>query len=391
MTGISDRSAVASNQRETVMIEMNPQPAGRQPAQTDPDHPEPGERAPELGWPVGVVSERLAIAAPTLRSWDRRHGVGPSLRTRGNHRRYTELDIRRVLLMSRLTALGLPAQSAADSVLAMDAAAIAERLEWDRPFASFDGGGGGDASGGGFDGLPEGPDGPSTPAASGTVVPGSGPEGPREDAADLVESIVGAARTLDSRTLALLYRQVMRRRDVGRAWVEVFAPALRRVGGLWEEGRLGVQSEHLTSELLQSELRAVVRANRLRVAGLPVVLAGADDEQHHLPLLALEAELGRHGVASLFLGPRVPSDALVSALRESRPRAVFLWASLARPQAEPLWRDLEVVDWPLDVVIGGPGWPDGIVVPEGPVVLTRVADFDAAVAALVPPSGATRP
>ena len=363
------------------MIDMNPQPAvSREPGQSEPDHTQPGERAPELGWPVGVVSERLAIAAPTLRSWDRRHGIGPSLRTRGNHRRYTEHDIRRVLLMSRLTAQGVPAQSAADSVLAMDSGAIAERLEEDRGFVAAGEGGG----------LGRGPGGSGGPGESGAGGARAGQvQGSEQHATDLVEAIVGAARALDSRTMTLLYRQVLRRRDVGRAWVEVFAPALRRVGELWEEGRLGVQAEHLTSELLQSELRAVVRANRLRVAGLPVVLASADDEQHHLPLLALEAELARHGVASLFLGPRVPSDALVSALREAQPRAIFLWASLARPRAEPFWRDLEVVDWPLEVVIGGPGWPDGIVVPEGPVTVTRADDFGAAVTALVPRPGAS--
>jgi hypothetical protein len=76
----------------------------------------------------------------------------------------------------------------------------------------------------------------------------------------------------------------------------------------------------------------------------------------------------------------------VSALRESQPRAVFLWASLARPQDEPFWRDLEVVDWPLEVVIGGPGWPEGVAGPGGPTSVTRVIDFDAAVSALVPSS-----
>lgn len=349
---------------------MNPHPAApRRADPPEPDDPEPGERVPELGWPVGAVSERLGIAAPTLRSWDRRHGVGPSLRTTGNHRRYTELDMRRVQLMARLTAQGVPAQSAADSVLAMDARSILERL-----------------------------------AAVGGVAPEEASDERRlddrvpveagasvADAADLVEAIVAAARALDGRTMSLLYRQALRRREVGLAWVEVFAPALRRVGDLWRDGRLGVHSEHLTSELLQSELRAVVRANRLRVAGRPVVLAGADDEQHHLPLLALEAELARHGVASLFLGPRVPSEALVAALREVRPRAVFLWASLARPSAEPFWRELEVVDWPLEVVIGGPGWADGISAPEPPVVLTRVEDFGGAVRALTSgPGGLTR-
>jgi methanogenic corrinoid protein MtbC1 len=335
------------------VIEMNQDPA----------------RTAELGWPIGAVAERLGIAAPTLRSWDRRHGVGPSVRTSGNHRRYTELDIRRVELMSRLTAQGVPAQGAADSVLAMDWASIAEHLDADRP-----------AIGGQ----------PRTPAGSDDPRGALDESGPGADVSDLVEAIVSAARTMDSRTMAQLYHQVLRRREVGSAWVDVFAPALRRVGDLWEEGRLGVQSEHLTSELLQSELRAVVRANRLRVAGPPVILASADDEQHHLPLLALEAELARRGVASLFLGPRVPADALVSALRESRPRALFLWASLARPAEEPFWRRLEVVDWRLDVVIGGPGWSDRVALPEGPVALTRVSGFGSAVELLATVSEESR-
>src|SRR6478735_1867446 len=167
------------------MIDMNPQPAAsREPGQTEPDHPEPGERAPDLGWPVGVVSERLAIAAPTLRSWDRRHGIGPSLRTRGNHRRYTELDIRRVLIMSRLTAQGVPAQSAADSVLAMDAASIAERLDGDRGLPTLRAAvaAGGAAAGG--------VEGPGVSALGGAHV--EAPEGPEQEATDLVEAIVGA-------------------------------------------------------------------------------------------------------------------------------------------------------------------------------------------------------
>lgn len=345
------------------------QPPAATPSATEFD----ADPVPRLGWPVGVVSERLGIAAPTLRSWDRRHGVGPSLRTSGNHRRYTELDISRVRLMARLTAQGVPAQSAADSVLSMDPAAILEHLESMSGPAAPRAGSTDAATAGG--------------AAGGGRASRAGQAPALDDAAALVDAIVAAARALDPRTMAQLYRQVMRRADVGRAWVEVFAPALRRVGDLWQEGRLGVQSEHLTSELLQSELRAVVRANRLRVAGSPVVLAGADDEQHHLPLLALEAELASHGVASLFLGPRVPAEALVSTLRETRPRAVFVWASLPRQRTEPFWQHLGVVDWPLEVVIGGPGWSEGIEAPEGPVTLTRVADFTSAVRALVPSPG----
>ena len=206
-----------------------------------------------------------------------------------------------------------------------------------------------------------------------------------QDATDLVEAIVGAARALDARTMSLLLPPGPAPPRRRRAWVEVFAPALRRVGDLWQEGRLGVQSEHLTSELLQSELRAVVRANRLRVAGLPVVLASADDEQHHLPLLALEAELARHGVASLFLGPRVPARRPRLGAASSRGRGPS--SSGPRCRARRTSRSGTISRSSTGrsrSSSAGPGWASGVAAPEGPVVVTRVDDFGSAVRALVP-------
>ena len=112
------------------------------------------------------------------------------------------------------------------------------------------------------------------------------------------------------------------------------------------------------------------------------MLAGADDDHHHLPLLAVEAELSLGGVPCIFLGPRVPAGATVEALARARPSALFLWASLPRRVDEPFWGALEVIDWPLSVVIGGPGWPDGVR-PGGDLVgVTRVSDFASAIEAL---------
>ena len=63
----------------------------------------------DLTWGVGAVSSRLNITASTLRTWERRYGVGPSFRTEGGHRRYTESDIDRVDLMRRLLSRGVSA------------------------------------------------------------------------------------------------------------------------------------------------------------------------------------------------------------------------------------------------------------------------------------------
>ncbi|RKT78700.1 B12 binding protein [Terracoccus luteus] len=345
---------------------------------------------PELSWPVGAVSERLGIAAPTLRSWDRRHGVGPTHRTGGNHRRYSETDINRVTLMARLTAQGVPAQASADVIASMDDEAV------ERQLTASDGDPAGDVTAG-ADRTDPGSDGAGRSAGDGERDDTRAERrqarrgtGPGVAASTIVESIVSAAHQLDGPTLANLYRQTLRQREVGDAWTHVFAPSLRRIGDLWEGGRFGVESEHLASELLQSELRSVVRANRLRLAGPPVLLAGADEEHHHLPLVALEAELARHAVASLFFGPRMPTPALVEAMRRTTPPAVFLWASISRRRHEPFWTALDAVDWPMTVIVGGPGWPTDVRLDHDDIVLRQVDDFDAAVAALLEASGRTR-
>ena len=198
-----------------------------------------------------------------------------------------------------------------------------------------------------------------------------------------VDAILSAASELDATGLLHLYRQTLRRLDFADAWSGIFAPSLRAIGERWGEGSLGIESEHLASELLQGELRGVVRANRFRMAGTPVLLGSADDEPHHLPLLAVEAELARHGVASLLLGARVPVRALATALDRARPPAVFIWASLRRLPTEPLWQMVEDLDWPLTVVIGGPGWPHQVTGSHGAATVVHAADLGTAVGQIV--------
>lgn len=204
----------------------------------------------------------------------------------------------------------------------------------------------------------------------------------------MVESIVSTATALDGQGLSAIYRQSLRQHTVGDAWSDIFVPALSRIGELWADGEVGIEVEHLASEMLQTELRGVSRANRLRLVGPPVVLANADNEMHHLPLLALEAGLAGNSVATLFLGPRLPTESLVDALVQTRPRVLFLWASLARRYREPLWDGLHTIDWPLTVVIGGPGWPEHVAHHNPHVTIDRVADFASALRVLVAANGA---
>jgi hypothetical protein len=67
--------------------------------------------APALA--VAAVARRLGVAPATLRTWDRRYGLGPSEHSAGAHRRYSATDVERLLIMRRLTLDGVaPAESA---------------------------------------------------------------------------------------------------------------------------------------------------------------------------------------------------------------------------------------------------------------------------------------
>src|SRR6478735_706533 len=224
---------------------------------------------PVLSWPVGAVADRLGVSTSTLRSWERRYGLGPTHRTGGNHRRYSPADLQRAQLMTRLTAAGIPAQAAAESVTAMSPAEVARRLDPGAHVGAPDSAGppgaraartradgddGGEADGGEADGGETGGGGEADggiDSVFGPVRAAALAGGRATTNQGTVDAILSAASELDATGLLHLYRQTLRRLDFADAWSGIFAPSLRAIGERWGEGSLGIESEHLASELLQ--------------------------------------------------------------------------------------------------------------------------------------------
>ena len=67
--------------------------------------------------PVAAVARRLGIAPATLRTWDRRYGIGPREHTSGRHRRYAPEDIARLELMQQALLRGAAPAEAANYAL----------------------------------------------------------------------------------------------------------------------------------------------------------------------------------------------------------------------------------------------------------------------------------
>ncbi|MFN4260104.1 MAG: excisionase family DNA-binding protein [Gemmataceae bacterium] len=116
----------------------------------------------------------------------------------------------------------------------------------------------------------------------------------------------------------------------------VIAPAMAKVGHDWETARIDVWQEHRGTQLcaaalyeLKNELE--VRAERNR----PVAVGAAPEgDPYLLPTLLAQYVLLDAGWEAINLGPNTPLPSLKQALKELRPRLLWLSASYLENQKE---------------------------------------------------------
>lgn len=309
--------------------------------QSEPDAPVTAG----AGVTTGSLARRLGVSPTTLRSWDRRYGLGPAARAEGRHRRWTSEDIAMVLEMCRLTAAGIPPAEAARAAKDLN---------------------------GGTAGVPLPPptdgvdDAPPTVSSS-RYASRSGSGLPLGNARQDCKGLARAAVRLDAVAVQEQLTAAIRTHGLVVTWEEILAPALQAVGRKWQSaGERYVEVEHLLSWHISATLRHVyVTASAARKAsrGVPVILACLPGEQHTLPLEALNAALAERGTPTLMLGGAVPAEALSAAVQRVGPSAVVLWSQSAATASMPLVQQVAATRWGIRgarthsrVLLTGPGW-----------------------------------
>jgi MerR family transcriptional regulator, light-induced transcriptional regulator len=280
---------------------------------------------------VGSAARRLGVAASTLRSWDRRYGMSPSGRSAGQHRRYDAEDLARLRIMHRLILDGAPAAEAARTALGTDL----------------------DEPGTGPDRRDAPPPGPVRPRQAGTTqAAGSVPRDPSAE----VEMLWRATLAMDDRAMSRLVRDALRRHGVVRAWDDLLVPVLIRIGDRQSAGADQIEVEHLLSGCVLAALSAVSARLGDAVNARPVLLACAEEEQHSLPIYALQAALAKQHIRSRMLGARVPSRSLAAAIRRLAPGVVFVWSQAPQTGDLATLATLPSLRPPTRLIVGGPGW-----------------------------------
>jgi DNA-binding transcriptional MerR regulator len=259
---------------------------------------------------VAAVARRLGVAPATLRTWDRRYGLGPSEHSSGEHRRYNANDLARLTLMRKLVISGVSPAEAAQRAL------------------SFEGS------------VTE-----SGRAAREVQV--------REE---LVETLYRAAHAYDRTFVEELLRTEIAASGITTTWNEVIVPLLILIGDEWADQGTGIEIEHMVSEIIKRLLHGNHENVTNPINPRPVLLACIGEEMHSLPLHALAAALSERNIQTQFLGARTPIEAIGAIVKRSAPPAVFLWAQLNKNGDPEILAELPNIRPAPRIVIGGRGW-----------------------------------
>ncbi|MFE3991816.1 MerR family transcriptional regulator [Streptomyces goshikiensis] len=290
---------------------------------------------------TGAVARRLGVSPTTLRSWDRRYGIGPSVREGGRHRRWAPEDIAMLEEMCRLTTSGVPPAEAAGTALARAGRPPGTGAA---PLATA------------------GPPQPSAGVRRGRG-PGSGNGLPLGGVRQEFRGLARAAVRLDGPVLDELLADLVATHGLVTAWEEVMAPTLHAVGRKWEssEDRY-VEVEHLLSWHISTALRRITGSAPPAEAA-PVLLSCTPGEPHTLPLEALAAGLTERGLPMRMLGAAVPAEALDAAVRRLGPSAVVMWSQSRHTASHAVARLVANTGFGIKgarthplVVLAGPGW-----------------------------------
>jgi methanogenic corrinoid protein MtbC1 len=123
--------------------------------------------------------------------------------------------------------------------------------------------------------------------------------------------------------------------------LEVIRPVMAEIGTLWEQGKIGVASEHLATNYLRHRMLMWMVSGPPARSQQPIVLACAPDEWHEGSLLIMGALLRRRLWPIVYLGQAVPLTDLGIFIRDTNPSFVVLIAMTDKSAANivdlPQW------------------------------------------------------
>ncbi len=243
-----------------------------------------------VSYPIRAAARLTGISVDTLRAWEKRYdAVVPARGPRG--RQYSDRDVERLRLLRTAVDLGHSIGQAASLTNAQ-----LKSLAWRAGEIGLN----------------------ITPVQDART-PG--------DASKILAPVLAAVEGMNygecNRQLGRLAAIMPARELVHR----VAVPLMRLIGDRWRDGDLTVAQEHMASALLRDLLGSLLRLYVPVTAPGRILLTTPRGELHEFGILVAAMLTAAHGLAVIYLGPNLPADEIIEAVRESSPDAVVLGLS----------------------------------------------------------------
>ena len=244
-------------------------------------------------YPVRLVASRTGLSPHVLRAWERRYQVVTPTRSEGGQRLYSDLDIERLQLLTRLTdrghAIGRIAGLPLEELARLDREASPPRLPVDRAT-----------------------------------------DGEADGAGGSVEAALAAARRYDAAELQAVLERAAVTLGVPAFLEDVAVPVVDRIGHGWAEGTVSVAQEHMATAVLRRILSwlmgvfEVHGAARQAVVAKQLLVATPPSQVHELGALLVAVSAAAEGWRVSYLGADLPAGEIIAAARDTAADVVAL-------------------------------------------------------------------
>ncbi|HET7726442.1 MAG TPA: MerR family transcriptional regulator [Candidatus Limnocylindrales bacterium] len=272
---------------------------------------------------IKQAAQRSGLPVATVRAWERRYGVVEPARTAAGYRLYDDQAIARLTAMRHLVERrGLrPGQAAVELRSGIDITGLV----------------------GGF--LPY-------PDVAGSASEVDGPLDP--------SAFVDAASRLDLPAMERMLDEWFAAERFEAAVEHAVFPALRAIGAAWTTGQLDPGMEHAASETIRRRIAHFFDAAAVTGGQGPIVVGLPPGAQHDIGALAFATAARRAGISVVYLGPNVPLESWLTAVRTTGARVAVVGAIGASDVAPAtgVVAALGRMDEPPSVVLGGPHAPE---------------------------------
>lgn len=218
---------------------------------------------------ISEVSALLAVPAPTIRSWERRHALSTTARDQYGHRRYTDDD---VSVLRRLR------DQRAKGVKASVAAAVAQAPP------------------------------------------------PQE----LCRQLLAGTHHLDGEKVSTVLDTSLTAHGLSATLDDVLLPSMREIGAQWSRGHCDVAQEHLTTGAVLAWLARRASEAPPPLRDQTIVLCCGPKDQHTIALEAFTVLLRHHQFDCRNLGAQIPASSLRVAIEQCSAAAVVLVSQLPK-------------------------------------------------------------